>query len=265
MKKYIFLFTTISLLLCACSSDQVNDKTEKNDFETPGNKPEGNVEYVEFSAEDGLIVSGQLHEFNPEKTMIILCHQSGLNLHEYDSIIPELITLGYSCLAIDQRAGGVENGFSNLTVDRALDQRVNMGMIEAKKDIEAAIRFAKKKSNNAPIIWGSSYSASHVLSIAQEQDEIHAVVAFSPGDYFEKDYPKLSNTLKNLTLPFFITCAKNESEAMSKLLTNKTLSDMQYFYNPTKNGQHGSSALNPSTNGSDEYWQRLKKFLRDIK
>jgi alpha-beta hydrolase superfamily lysophospholipase len=137
-------------------------------------------EPVTLTASDGVRVYGDFYSAaSNTRPYILLFHQAGSNKAEYAPIAPLLVRLGFNCLAIDQRSGGGMWGHQNETV-RHLGREA--GYIDALKDLEAALAWARSQSNNGRVlVWGSSYSAALVFPLAaSHQPEVSGVLAFSP-------------------------------------------------------------------------------------
>jgi len=141
-------------------------------------------EKITFSAADDLVVTADLYRPNPALAtpMIVLFHQAGSSRGEYREIAPRLVSMGFNCLAVDQRSGRTRSGVDNETAARVTGSVPTF--VDAIPDLEAAI--AKVKSDYASgdvIIWGSSYSSSLVLKLAAEQPNLASgVLSFSPGE-----------------------------------------------------------------------------------
>ena len=95
MKKFYILFLSLSCLLSFAQ------------------------ETIEYSAKDGLEITADLYEAPESDTFILLFHQAGWSRGEYKETAPKLNTLGYSCLAVDQRSGDEVNAVKNKTHIRA--------------------------------------------------------------------------------------------------------------------------------------------------
>ena len=59
--------------------------------------------------------------------------------------------------------------------------------------------------------------------IALENNDVDAVVSFSPGNYFEKTKGSLINKLSNFKKPLFITSSKQEIIGINNLLKRPKL------------------------------------------
>jgi len=211
-------------------------------------------------AEDGVVLYGQLYRAEHPKAIILLFHQAGSNYAEYANIAPKLVEQGYSALAIDQRAGGDMFGRDNQTVKHA---GRNGKYLEAEKDLEAALAYAREQ--HLPIaVWGSSYSSSLVfLLAAQHPDDIKALLSFSPGEYLGTKDMVQSAAAKD-KLPIFVTSAKDKEEIDSATkIISASPSTIKVQFIPQIAGVHGSSTLLTERNpkGAAENWQAVLAFL----
>ncbi len=225
----------------------------------PDNGYESKQSIVEFSSLDGLKITGDYYDVKRSKKLVVLCHQAGWSRGEYQEIIKELVLLGYSCLAIDQRSGGKVNGVINETAKRAREEKKPTTYLDAEQDIIAAVRWGSKKKESI-ILWGSSYSSSLVLKVAAEESSVIKVLSFSPGEYFGNKL-QLKSTIDELTKPVFITCAKSEIERTEPIF-NVIPSKNKTFFKPTTKGNHGSRALWSKFDDHESYWKAVKTFLK---
>jgi dienelactone hydrolase len=141
---------------------------------------------VSFKAKDGLSITADFYPGkNKSAPMMLLCHQARSSRGEYRPIAPRLQKLGFACLALDQRSGKEWSGVVNETAKRALAAKKPVGYLDARQDIEAGMSWIKAQGYTGKLVlWGSSYSASLVLIVAAAHPEVHAVLSFSPGEYF---------------------------------------------------------------------------------
>ncbi len=228
----------------------------------------GGFTTIRFPSEDGLEITADLYRAQESKgPFIILYHRAGWSRGEYREIAPRLVELGYNCLAVDQRSGYAINGVVNETAMRAARAGKPMDFLAAYQDMEAALEYARKKLGAKEIVlWGSSYSASLVLLLAAHHpDEVRAVLAFSPGEYFAKfgKSPHLiRDGVRGLRTPCLITSAKGEAERWRSIFEAIPAGAKESFLPARAAGAHGSQALWRSTPGSGEYWQAVVGFLR---
>ena len=102
MFKPVLYLSCFSLLISCADTKPTNSETllaSTNDslkIENPIVEEEISKapEYVEFPSLDGLPISATVYEISPEAYTILLCHQAGYNMHEYDEIAPRLNDLG---------------------------------------------------------------------------------------------------------------------------------------------------------------------------
>jgi pimeloyl-ACP methyl ester carboxylesterase len=218
---------------------------------------------VSFYAIDSVLITADTYFIKGVEPTVLLCHQAGFSRGEYLKTAKKLNTLGFSCMAIDQRSGKEVNGIINETAIDANNKQMNVGYTGAKKDIEAAIDYLYNMNGNTSIILvGSSYSASLALWISTENNKIKAVAAFSPGEYLKN--LNLTETLKNLRIPTFVTSSKREIIPVTKLVRFVNKENL-IQYKPTVKGIHGSRAIWDSTVGHKEYWKAFKTFLLENK
>lgn len=220
---------------------------------------------VVFPSKDGLMISAELYETNPDKPVILLLHQAGFNKYEYADIAPRLNEMGYNALAIDQRSGGSFANQQNETYNRALEKGLeNIEFTDAHQDIDAAINYLSDTYQRKIIVWGSSYSSSLALHSAAENENVKAVISFSPGDYFGDQLPPLKTVLPKISQPFLVTSSKEESEQLNELMTEVGQSEHQLQFVPESEGFHGSRAVWVDQAGADEYWAAITTFLSNI-
>lgn len=217
---------------------------------------------------DGLAITAFYYDgFKGRKTTeknkftIILCHQAGWSRGEYLEIAPSLRAEGFSCLALDQRSGGGVNDVANETAKLAEKLKKPTTYLDAEQDIVAAVRWVKaNKKGQKIILWGSSYSASLVLKVAQDEG-VDKVLSFSPGEYF-KDKMTLKEKINKLDIPVFITCSKKEIERTQSIF-DVIPSKSKIFFKPSTTGNHGSRALWSKFDDSDAYWEAVRSFLKE--
>lgn len=216
-----------------------------------------------FAASDGVTVHAEYHGTKDHsKPLILLFHQAGSNLHEYDTISPRLLQLGFDTLAVDQRSGGDAYGHSNLTADAV---KGSPSYIEALKDLEAALQWASQNSTKT-LVWGSSYSSSLVFVLAgQNPEKISALLSFSPGEYFSSKH-FVRDAAAKVKIPVFVSSssdAEEVSEARAIVAAVKSTSKTQYI---PEQGTHGSSSLRPDRNpGAAKNWRAVETFLASLK
>ncbi len=90
--------------------------------------------------------------------------------------------------------------------------------------------------------------------------DLDAIVAFSPGEYFEIDQKNIQSFAGEVKCPVFISSAKNEErqwKAIYEAVTSEKVSHL-----PKTKGIHGSRGLWESTEGYEEAWKMLEAFFK---
>ncbi|MHC4126237.1 MAG: alpha/beta hydrolase, partial [Planctomycetota bacterium] len=175
---------------------------------------------ITFKAKDELIITADLYAPHPnDAPFIILFHQAGWSRGEYIEIAPKLNKMGFNSMAVDLRSGGKINNIVNLTYRQAIRLGKPTDYLDALQDMESAINYAKSQYARAKIIiWGSSYSASLVIKLAGDNPTlINGVLAFSPGEYFDRSKTYIRDSAKNVKCPVFITSDSEEAKAWKNI------------------------------------------------
>jgi dienelactone hydrolase len=220
------------------------------------------VQPVALNASDGVKVHGALYEAAKPKALILLFHQAGSSKDEYATIAPRLREAGYSALAIDQRSGGGLYG----TNETANELGRKADYLEARPDMQAALDWAQQRK--LPIIlWGSSYSSALIFPLAAGDPQgVIALLAFSPGEYFD-DKRMIRAAAAKLEVPAFIASTNSQEEVgeadpiMAALPRNA--SNVRYA---PERAVHGSSMLIAKRNpeGAEAGWRAVLAFLADV-
>ena len=215
---------------------------------------------INFPSADGLIITADLYVVNDTLPYIVLCHQARYSRGEYMETAQMFCDLGYNCLVPDARSGKEVNGVYNETASLAVKKNLPGEYLDAEPDLVAALNYAYQKSGKKVILLGSSYSASLALKIAAENKKVRAVLAFSPGEYFG-DKLNLKKAIADLSVPVFVTSAKNEAPDVTVLVSD--LKNKTHFI-PAAGGKHGSSCLWKNNPNNEEYWEMIKIFIKQL-
>ena len=227
-------------------------------------------EQINFPSNDGLELTADLYMTHDKSApFIVLFHQARWSRGEYLEIAPHLNKLGFNCMAVDLRSGGEINGVKNLSLVAAEKAMKPTKYVDAYQDIDAAMKYARQYfAQGKLIIWGSSYSSALALRYAGEHnDEIDAVLSFSPGEYFKnqgKPATYVTEGAAKITKPVFITSAKGEKSSWWGIY-EAIPSEHKTYYLPETAGNHGSRALWAKFGDSLRYWDAVEKFLESIK
>ena len=213
---------------------------------------------VSFKAKDGVVVHGSYYRATHPKALILLFHQAGSSKDEYATIAPRLVDAGYSALAIDQRSGG--DLFGPNETAAGLGRKADY--LEARQDLEAALTWGQKQG--LPVmLWGSSYSSSLIFLVAAEHPDVKAVLAFSPGEYFDNK-SMVRDAASHVTAPIYITSANTDEEIeAARSILAASPSSLKQQYIPRTGGVHGSSTLIEARDpkGASDNWKALLAFL----
>lgn len=219
---------------------------------------------VSFFASDGLKVTADLYLNDYNSPFILLFHQSGYSRGEYREIAKKLLNLEYNCLAVDLRSGGKVNYIKNETAIRAEEKDYSNKPIDAREDILAAIEYAGNYNKKPVILFGSSYSASLCMIIGKNNEIVNAVVAFSPGEYFEPEI-SVKKEINNFDKPLFVSSSSIEYTYVSEMLSEIPANIKTLYKHSDGNTAHGAKALWDSNKTSKECWLELLMFFRKIR
>lgn len=250
----IFVVRCLSAVLLACLSFGCSREQPQQETASPAGG-------FTIKAADGVVVYGDLYEGprGEKGPIVLLFHQAGSSAAEYEPIAPRLVEAGFSCLAVDQRSGGDMFG-RNRTVD---ENRFRTPQLyeAAYADMVAALDWAVQKGFDPIVVWGSSYSASLCLRLAAERREVGAVLAFSPGEYFNEK-GVVAGWASRVRVPVFVASSPGEVEKASSIFERIRSKGSSQFV--PDEGVHGSSMLRKDKNprGAEEVWRAVFSFLK---
>lgn len=223
---------------------------------------------VSFPAADGITVYGDLYSPSGKpRGTVLLFHQSMSNRGEYETLGERFAAAGYFALAIDQRAGGYRWGLVNLTMQgigpEASDRILREGRFAgALADLEAALDYAAKRPARPIIAIGSGYSASLVFPLAARHPKlVGAILAFSPGEYF--DDLSIRESATRVRCPVFVA-AENDPHAINgaERLLDAVPAATRVLFRP-RHATAGATMLRRDINprGGPENWAAVLEFL----
>ncbi len=219
---------------------------------------------VSFFSEDSLKITADLYLKDYRLPFILLFHQGASSRGEFSEIAVRLMKLDYNCLAVDLRAGEKMYYIVNETALRAKEGKYRVTYYDARKDIEATLRYIKKFNHKGVVLFGSSYSASLCLMEAANNPEVKAVIAFSPGEYFRPEVT-VKDSIVGLEIPVFAYATSMEFEFVKQMLS-EVPEEYKKVYTPLKGkGEHGAKTLAQSSETSDECWFELLLFFKRIR
>lgn len=220
-------------------------------------------ETVTFSAADGLVITADEYIIKSSNPYILLFHEQESSRGEYQVIAKKLCKMDYNCLAVDLRNGGSMNPVSNETVKRCRESRCPAGANDVMLDMEAAIEYARGKSNLPVILFGSCANASLSLKLAGENENVRAVVALSPGEYFLPEI-NIQDTIADLKKPVFVTSSLTELSYVTQLVSGMDEDYINVFEPKMGEGRRGSMSLDTENENYSEYWLALLLFFKDL-
>ncbi|MEM7105714.1 MAG: alpha/beta hydrolase [Bacteroidota bacterium] len=264
MKTTLTILIGILFFLSSCTEEPNHDSPNED---TP---KENGVQEISFYTPDSIKIFGDLYVTDKQANTIILFHQGGSNARgEYNPIIPRLTEKGFNVLATDQRSGGQYFGSYNRTLANIPTNSYGdgYGYCDAYNNLESALDYIiNSELSGKKIIWGSSYSASLAIKLANNRpNDVDGVLAFSPasGGPLKDCLPE--QYLETITVPLIILKPPNEMESER----SKTQFELAEKYNhqtyAAKNGVHGSSMLVKERVKKDveETWNVVYAFLDD--
>ena len=218
---------------------------------------------ITFPSEDGLAITADVYAPNgiTDRPMVVLFHQAGYSRGEYCEIAPRLNSLGFACIAVDQRSGNQVNGVVNETAKLARAEGRGTQFTDAVQDMRAALAYARAQNGGAPVIgMGSSYSSSLILTIAADHPElVDGTLSFSPGEYFD-DSKRIQTAAASVNVPAFITSARSEQTSWAAIF-GAIAAPGKISFIPESAGRHGASTLWPTTAGNSPTWDAVENFL----
>jgi len=218
---------------------------------------------VTFPSSDGLTITADLFLKDKDLPFILLFHQGNYSRGEYREIAPKLLNLNYNCLSVDLRAGGKVNFTDNETSLDAGRKKITRTMLDARNDIRAAIQYATEFNDLPVVLFGSSYSASLSLVVANKNPRVKAVVAFSPGEFFRPGLV-VSEALTGFDKKVFIASTRAEYGYLGKMLSEIPEQQKTLFTPLNSPGTSGAKALWESSADHPEYWLALLMFFKEL-
>jgi len=239
----------------------IGSSCKKDDVTTPVDPIDTDAAFtttIKYNSLDAVEITADHYHVGKDKPVIVMCHQASYSRGEYQEIAVTLNSLGFNCIAIDQRSGSGVNGVVNQTYISATAAGLPTSYTDSKQDITASISWAKAYYNKDVILLGSSYSASLSLIIANENADVEQVLVFSPGEYLSGI--NVQTEVTGLNKPAFLTSAKAEAPGVTNLY-NVISSTDKVQYTPSGAGRHGASALWTTEPHHAEYLTAVKSFL----
>lgn len=218
---------------------------------------------VTFSSGDGLEITADEYIIVNDNPYILLFHEQESSRGEYQTIARRLCKMDYNCLAVDVRNGGNKNFVSNETVKNCRENKCSTGVNDIELDLLAAIEYTFNKSGQPVVLFGSGSNGSLCLKLAKENDNVRAVIALSPGEYFLPQI-NIQDTITNLKKPLFVTSSQSEFSYVSQLVTGVNEEYVTLFEPQLGEGGRGTYMLHDENETNSEYWLALLLFFKDL-
>ena len=229
------------------------------------------VKEISFYTSDNIKILGDLYELDKKAPIILLFHQGGSNARaEYGAIIPQLVEKGFNILAIDQRMGGQIYGNYNRTLANISNHSFDnpYGYCDAYNNLEGALNFVIDLGfTGNKIVWGSSYSASLAIQLAnQYQESISGVLAFSPASGRPMADCRPEQYFETLKVPLLVLRPPGEMKNENTKIQLELAKENGHQTYIAKYGVHGSSMLVQERVGNDvsETWGVVTSFLNEV-
>ena len=219
---------------------------------------------LEFYSIDSVLITADHYVSQKDNPYIILFHTEQSSRGEFDDLADRFVKMQYNCLSVDLRTGD-ETGFvKNQTAIRAKEKGYSDRLLTGKRDMMAALDYIYNLSRQPALLFGSSSSASLALKIADGNPKVSAILAFSPGEFFEPEF-KLEDIIQNLEVPVFLTGNENENVFLEQIISEKKQNNLNYFSPPEGSLGRGTSLLLEENPVSDEYWMAVLIFIKSLK
>lgn len=218
---------------------------------------------IEFYSSDSLLLTADHYFSKKGNPYILFFHSENSSRGEFDNIATRFTKMHYNCLAVDLRTGNKYGYVKNESAERASRNSRDKRLISGEKDILAAIKFVQSLSKKNLILFGSSSSASLSLKIASEINNIDAVMALSPGEYFKPEFV-VQNLIPDFNIPIFIAGNKIEEPYLNDMFF-ELKEEYKSIVNPSENSEgRGTELLSQDNPASNEYWMAVLIFIKSL-
>ncbi len=219
---------------------------------------------VNYFSKDSLLITADEYIVVDSLPYVLLIHEQGSSRGEFKNIIGRFQKMNFNCLVVDVRNGGNSNFVGNETFKRCRVKGLSMAPIAIQGDIESSVDFAFNKSGQKVILLGSGANGSLAIKTAKENDNVKAVIALSPGEFFLSSF-SVEDTIAGLEKPLLITSGKMEFPYVQQLASKVAEEYKSIFAPENSEGGRGTDALLPGNSSEGEYWLAILLFFKDIK
>lgn len=258
--KLIFPIGLLFVFFVACQSDEKGKMGKEN--------KKGMSQEISFYTSDSIKIFGDLYELDKKGPTILLFHQGGSNARgEYVKIIPRLLLEGFNILAIDQRMGGQIYGNYNRTIANIPNNNFanNYTYCDAFNNLEGAFDYLTNLGfTGNKILWGSSYSASLAIQLANKRQKgVDGVLAFSPAAGGPMQACSPNPYFETLKVPLLLLRPPNEMKNESSIAQFELAKEYNHQTYVAQYGAHGASMLMEERVGhnTEANWEVVLAFL----
>jgi hypothetical protein len=221
------------------------------------------VNTITFTSADGLEITADEYVVSDTLPYILLFHEQESSRGEFQTIAQRLCKMDYNCLAVDLRNGGNNNNISNETAKACRESRCKKGVVDIENDMIAAINYITSKSEFPVVLFGSGANGSLSLKLSEENIQVKAVLALSPGEYFLPGV-NIQEAIADINKPVFITSSQQEAPFVKQLSSGISGEYLTLFEPQLSEGGRGSLALSSENPYNSEYWLALILFFKDL-
>ncbi len=221
------------------------------------------VNIITLTSADGLEITADEYVVSDTLPYILLFHEQESSRGEFQTIAQRLCKMDYNCLAVDLRNGGNNNNISNETAKACRESRCNKGVVDIENDMIAAIDYITSKSKFPVVLFGSGANGSLSLKLSEENIQVKAVLALSPGEYFLPGV-NIQEAIADINKPVFITSSQQEAPFVKQLSSGISGEYLTLFEPQLSEGGRGSLALSSENPYNSEYWLALILFFKDL-
>ena len=172
---------------------------------------------VSFETSDGFVLNGDLTSAaDTNAPVAILLHMYRSNRRAWAPLVPELVSAGFTVLAIDQRAHGESQQRRGERVDVASIPRADLGKLVrgGVRDVRAAAGYLDRQglATDRIVLIGASYGCSVSLLSAEQLEKVRALVLLSPGtNYFGVDVLEAASRFEG---PILVVAAEDDRRSV---------------------------------------------------
>ena len=215
-----------------------------------------------FSA-DSLLITADEYMISDTLPSLVLLHEQGSSRGEFTDIAERFLKMNFNCLVPDIRNGGNNNITGNETARRCRQQGFSRHVDAVEMDIRASVNHAYEKSGQQVVLLGAGENGALALKIAAETEAVRAVIALSPGEFFQPHF-RVQDTIAGMEKKILVLSSKMELPYMEQLTSGISEQFKTLFAPVDSPGERGTDALRPGQPSHSEYWLNILLFFKDL-